>query len=59
MEEKKSKLRVLELYSGIGGMHFALQKLNIDFKVVLAVDINPLANQIYNENFGKIAKHVW
>ncbi|EEB06270.1 DNA methyltransferase [Schizosaccharomyces japonicus yFS275] len=57
MEEKKSQLRVLELYSGIGGMHFALQKLNIDFKVVLAVDINPLANQIYNENFGKIAKH--
>ncbi|CAM9270247.1 unnamed protein product [Lampetra planeri] len=44
-------LRVLELYSGIGGMHCALTESLIPAEVVAAVDINTTANQIYRHNF--------
>uniref|UniRef100_UPI0037E7918A tRNA (cytosine(38)-C(5))-methyltransferase n=1 Tax=Semicossyphus pulcher TaxID=241346 RepID=UPI0037E7918A len=44
-------LRVLELYSGIGGMHYALKESGIPFQVVAAIDINTTANQIYRHNF--------
>lgn len=52
------RLRVLELYSGIGGMHYALNLANIPADIVCAIDINPQANEIYNLNHGKLAKHV-
>lgn len=41
-------MKVLELFSGIGGMHFALQKAIQDeekVKVVAAIDINQIANK--------------
>ncbi|XP_038124200.1 tRNA (cytosine(38)-C(5))-methyltransferase [Cyprinodon tularosa] len=44
-------LRVLELYSGIGGMHYALKESGAPAKVVAAVDINTTANKIYRHNF--------
>ncbi|XP_022620798.1 tRNA (cytosine(38)-C(5))-methyltransferase isoform X2 [Seriola dumerili] len=44
-------LRVLELYSGIGGMHYALKESGIPGQVVAAIDINTTANQIYRHNF--------
>ncbi|XP_054878721.1 tRNA (cytosine(38)-C(5))-methyltransferase isoform X1 [Poeciliopsis prolifica] len=44
-------LRVLELYSGIGGMHYALKESGISAQVVAAVDINTTANKIYTHNF--------
>ncbi|XP_054622350.1 tRNA (cytosine(38)-C(5))-methyltransferase isoform X2 [Dunckerocampus dactyliophorus] len=44
-------LRVLELYSGIGGMHYALKQTGISAQVVAAIDINTTANQIYKHNF--------
>ncbi|KAM9337759.1 tRNA (cytosine(38)-C(5))-methyltransferase [Symphorus nematophorus] len=44
-------VRVLELYSGIGGMHYALKESGVPFQVVAAVDINTTANQIYRHNF--------
>ncbi|XP_071383700.1 tRNA (cytosine(38)-C(5))-methyltransferase isoform X4 [Centroberyx affinis] len=44
-------LRVLELYSGIGGMHYALKESGVPAQVVAAVDINTTANQIYRHNF--------
>ncbi|KAM4718718.1 tRNA (cytosine(38)-C(5))-methyltransferase [Anableps anableps] len=44
-------LRVLELYSGIGGMHYALKESGIHAQVVAAVDINTTANKIYRHNF--------
>lgn len=44
-------LRVLELYSGIGGMHFALKDCGVPAQVVAAVDINTTANHIYQHNF--------
>ncbi|XP_062235326.1 tRNA (cytosine(38)-C(5))-methyltransferase isoform X1 [Platichthys flesus] len=44
-------LRVLELYSGIGGMHYALKESGIPCQVVAAIDINTATNQIYRHNF--------
>ncbi|XP_012695107.2 tRNA (cytosine(38)-C(5))-methyltransferase [Clupea harengus] len=44
-------LRVLELYSGIGGMHYALKDSGLTAEVVAAVDVNTTANQIYKHNF--------
>ncbi|XP_076577523.1 tRNA (cytosine(38)-C(5))-methyltransferase [Chaetodon auriga] len=44
-------LRVLELYSGIGGMHYALKESGIPGQIVAAIDINTTANQIYRHNF--------
>ncbi|XP_037613561.1 tRNA (cytosine(38)-C(5))-methyltransferase isoform X1 [Sebastes umbrosus] len=48
-------LRVLELYSGIGGMHYALKESGIPAQVVAAIDINTTANQIYMHNFPDTA----
>lgn len=47
------KLKVLELYSGIGGMHFALKDAfsENDFEVVASVDINDAVNKVYQHNF--------
>ncbi|XP_051969667.1 tRNA (cytosine(38)-C(5))-methyltransferase isoform X1 [Xyrauchen texanus] len=45
------QLRVLELYSGIGGMHYALKESSVPAEVVAAVDINTTANEIYKHNF--------
>ncbi|XP_071661288.1 tRNA (cytosine(38)-C(5))-methyltransferase isoform X2 [Patagioenas fasciata] len=44
-------LRVLELYSGIGGMHQALKESCPSAEVVAAVDVNTLANEVYKHNF--------
>ncbi|XP_047377344.1 tRNA (cytosine(38)-C(5))-methyltransferase isoform X1 [Sciurus carolinensis] len=44
-------LRVLELYSGIGGMHHALRESCIPAQVVAAVDVNTVANEVYEYNF--------
>nr|SVE82621.1 EOG090X0A4V [Daphnia magna] len=49
MEE--TKLRILELYSGIGGMHYAAELANIGAEVVFSVDINTSANEVYRHNF--------
>ncbi|XP_076235538.1 tRNA (cytosine(38)-C(5))-methyltransferase [Calliopsis andreniformis] len=47
-------MRVLELYSGIGGMHYALQESSIKGNVVAAVDINTVANDVYKHNFPNV-----
>ncbi|KAM6161903.1 tRNA (cytosine(38)-C(5))-methyltransferase isoform 2-T2 [Erethizon dorsatum] len=44
-------LRVLELYSGIGGMHHALRESCIPAQVVAAIDVNTVANEVYKYNF--------
>ncbi|KAL1130765.1 hypothetical protein AAG570_012006 [Ranatra chinensis] len=44
-------MRVLELFSGIGGMHYALRESKVPGEIVAAVDINTIANQVYKENF--------
>ncbi|XP_078494854.1 tRNA (cytosine(38)-C(5))-methyltransferase-like [Ciona intestinalis] len=46
------ELRVLELYSGIGGMHYALLGANLKkCEVVCSVDISPAASLVYKHNF--------
>ncbi|XP_056375151.1 tRNA (cytosine(38)-C(5))-methyltransferase isoform X2 [Hyla sarda] len=44
-------LRVLELYSGIGGMHCGLAECGVSAEVVAAVDVNTTANEVYKHNF--------
>ena len=50
-----SKLKVLELFAGIGAVSKALTKLGIDFEIVDAVEIDKYAiksfNAIHNTNF--------
>ncbi|XP_039187667.1 tRNA (cytosine(38)-C(5))-methyltransferase-like isoform X4 [Crotalus tigris] len=46
------RLRVLELYSGVGGMHYALKASGISAEVVAAVDVNTVANEVYAHNFS-------
>ncbi|XP_034180360.1 tRNA (cytosine(38)-C(5))-methyltransferase isoform X1 [Osmia lignaria lignaria] len=47
-------MRVLELYSGIGGMHYALQESGVEGNIVAAVDINTIANSVYKHNFPNV-----
>ena len=56
---KKKSVKVLELFSGIGGMHYALkeaQKIlpDFEFDVVRAIDISDVANQVYKHNFPNV-----
>lgn len=57
---KENPLRVLELFSGIGGMHYALNQTKIiltpevfDYSVIAAIDISDVANRVYRHNFPK------
>ncbi|KAK2575123.1 hypothetical protein KPH14_008844 [Odynerus spinipes] len=47
-------MRILELYSGIGGMHYAFQESGVAGNIVAAVDINPVANDVYKHNFPEV-----
>nr|XP_025038614.1 tRNA (cytosine-5-)-methyltransferase isoform X4 [Pelodiscus sinensis] len=49
--EGMGPVRVLELYSGIGGMHQALAESCIPAEVVAAIDVNTIANEVYKYNF--------
>ncbi|XVF88153.1 hypothetical protein PTKIN_Ptkin19aG0027300 [Pterospermum kingtungense] len=44
--------RVLEFYSGIGGMRYSLMKAGVNSQIVEAFDINDKANDVYQHNFG-------
>lgn len=45
-------IAVLELFSGIGGMHFALREAGVpNAKVAAALDISDVANKVYRHNF--------
>ncbi|XP_056644808.1 tRNA (cytosine(38)-C(5))-methyltransferase [Diorhabda sublineata] len=46
-------MNILELYSGIGGMHLAFKQSGIAGKVNASIEINNIANQIYRLNFPK------
>jgi site-specific DNA-cytosine methylase len=60
----KCNLKVLEFYSGIGGMHAALERAAMAgdipaFEVLAAFDINDVANRVYAHNFdGGIVRRV-
>ncbi|PKA46095.1 tRNA (cytosine38-C5)-methyltransferase [Apostasia shenzhenica] len=44
--------RILEFYSGVGGMRYSLMKARIRGEVIEAFDINDRANDVYEHNFG-------
>ncbi|XP_038052659.1 tRNA (cytosine(38)-C(5))-methyltransferase-like [Patiria miniata] len=58
MAAPMSRLRVVEFYSGIGGMHYAVKESHLDhasvISVVAAIDINDLANKVYKHNFPNV-----
>ena len=46
-------MRIVEFYSGIGGMHYAVREAKLEnAQVVAAFDVNTLANEVYVYNFG-------
>ncbi|KAF9356521.1 tRNA (cytosine-5-)-methyltransferase [Mortierella sp. NVP85] len=45
--------RVLEFYSGIGGMHYAFHGSGHQGEILKAFDINTTANEVYAHNHGK------
>ena len=47
MSTYMENLKVLELFSGIGGMHYALQASGTQGDVIAALEINTVANQVY------------
>ncbi|XP_020599850.1 tRNA (cytosine(38)-C(5))-methyltransferase [Phalaenopsis equestris] len=49
---RESPWKILEFYSGIGGMRYSLMRAEIHGKVVEAFDVNDLANDVYMHNFG-------
>ncbi|XP_030492879.2 tRNA (cytosine(38)-C(5))-methyltransferase 2 [Cannabis sativa] len=44
--------RILEFYSGIGGMRYSLTRAGVNANIVEAFDINDKANDVYEFNFG-------
>ncbi|KAG0260341.1 tRNA (cytosine-5-)-methyltransferase, partial [Mortierella polycephala] len=48
--------RILEFYSGIGGMHYAFNESGHQGSILQAFDINTTANEVYAHNHGK--KHL-
>ncbi|KDQ17706.1 hypothetical protein BOTBODRAFT_105344 [Botryobasidium botryosum FD-172 SS1] len=44
--------RVIEYYSGIGGLHLALQQSGTDATVVRAFDWDPASSEVYSANWG-------
>uniref|UniRef100_F1L8J8 tRNA (Cytosine-5-)-methyltransferase n=1 Tax=Ascaris suum TaxID=6253 RepID=F1L8J8_ASCSU len=50
-------LRCLELFSGIGGFHYALKESGTRFEMLAAFDINDVANAIYKHNFPCTTVH--
>ncbi|KAI9197207.1 S-adenosyl-L-methionine-dependent methyltransferase [Polychytrium aggregatum] len=45
-------IRALEFFSGIGGMHYGLEWAGVDAEVLASFDINHIANECYQHNFG-------
>lgn len=52
LEGSRSPWRVLEFYSGIGGLRYSLLKAAVNATVVEAFDINDVANDVYQHNFA-------
>lgn len=50
-------LKFIDLFAGIGGFHQAFHKLGA--KCVLASEIDPIAREVYEENFKKISPELF
>ncbi|XP_076045302.1 tRNA (cytosine(38)-C(5))-methyltransferase isoform X2 [Oratosquilla oratoria] len=54
--EKDGPVRILELYSGIGGMHAAAIESGLLYEIVGSYEINPSALEVYKHNFTTSVK---
>ena len=53
---QRKKIVAVEFYSGIGGMHYAMERVLGDKVVVRgAFDINTTVNAIYKHNFPHVS----
>ncbi|XP_078613440.1 tRNA (cytosine(38)-C(5))-methyltransferase-like [Branchiostoma floridae x Branchiostoma japonicum] len=52
--DQTDPLRVVEFYSGVGGMHYAVLESKVPATVVAALDINTTANAVYRHNFPHV-----
>lgn len=52
--KSKGGMRILELFSGIGGMHCAAKRVYGEAEIALHADINPNANTCYTLNFPEV-----
>jgi len=52
VKDSSKKLKVIDLFAGIGGMRMGFEKAG--FEVVYSNDIDPYACMTYRENFGEI-----
>ncbi|XP_026460232.1 DNA (cytosine-5)-methyltransferase-like [Papaver somniferum] len=50
--EDQEPWRVLEFYSGIGGMRYSIMEAGVEATMVESIDINDKANGVYEHNFG-------
>ncbi|KAF7720763.1 tRNA (cytosine-5-)-methyltransferase, partial [Apophysomyces ossiformis] len=46
-------VRCIEFFSGIGGLHYALNIARVNAEVICAFDVNEIANKVYAHNFKK------
>uniref|UniRef100_A0AAJ7XJB3 tRNA (Cytosine(38)-C(5))-methyltransferase n=1 Tax=Petromyzon marinus TaxID=7757 RepID=A0AAJ7XJB3_PETMA len=46
-------LRVMELFSGVGGLHYAVRLSGAPAAVVAALDVSDVANAVYRRNFPR------
>ncbi|KAG0336895.1 C-5 cytosine-specific DNA methylase [Podila humilis] len=53
MSQSDPHFRVIEFYSGIGGMHYAFDASGHKGEILKAFDINTTANDVYAHNHGK------
>ncbi|GAB4854130.1 C-5 cytosine-specific DNA methylase [Ancistrocladus abbreviatus] len=51
-DDEDEPLRVLEFYSGVGGMRYSMIKAGVNAEIVEAFEINDIANDVYECNFG-------
>lgn len=51
-KENDEPWKILEFYSGIGGMRYSVIKARIRARILEAFDINDRANDVYQHNFG-------
>ncbi|KAJ3556629.1 hypothetical protein NM688_g1923 [Phlebia brevispora] len=51
-QEMSHKIRAVEFYSGIGGLHLALTRSSVQAEVVRAFDWDQSACQVYAANYG-------
>ena len=58
LSQKGKVIKVATMFSGIGAIEYALQRLNIKTDIVFASDIDKFAKQTYMANY-KIVDHHW